>query len=347
MDQTAATSPSPATVLVAGGTGYVGSWVIVRALQRGFRVRTTVRSPDKEHAVRAAVATQINPSGRLEFATADLTDDAGWAQAMHEVDYVLHVASPLPNGNPRDPDELIAPAREGTLRVLRAAVEAGVQRVVLTSSGAAATSGDRGEVAIDDRIWTDPEQPGLNAYRLSKILAERAAWDFIAEAGGSTELVTVLPGAIFGPPLPGVSASSSQIVDRMLNGSMRAVPRVDMSITDVRDLATAHLDALEMPDAADQRFLTVGETLTMLQMAEALRSELGELADKAPRRTVPDAMLRFAARFNPEVQALVPMLGRHVTTHTERARTVLGWNPRPAHTTIVDTGRAWVKRQDI
>jgi len=324
------------TVLVTGGTGYVGSWCVVELLKRGYDVRTTVRSLRREQAVRDAVASQVDPDNRLRVVQADLTGDDGWAAAMAGVDYVLHVASPLGNDNPKDPDELIVPARDGTVRVLRAATEAGVRRVVLTSSGAAATPAATGAVSIDDQLWTDPDQPGLTAYRKSKVLAERAAWDFMAEHGGVTELVTVLPGAIFGPALPGVSQSSTAIIGRMLSGRMRAVPRIEMAVSDVRDLADLHIRAMTEPAAAGQRFLGTSDVLSIQQMATALRAELGVAA---PTRTMPDLALRLVARFNPQLRVLLPLLGRRLTASSQRARSLLGWQPRPAPETVVDTGR--------
>lgn len=339
-------------VLVTGGTGYLGSWCIVRLLEKGYRVRTTVRSLTKADAVRDAVASQVDPHGMLEVVAADLMSDDGWATAMAGVDGVLHVASPLGGGREaRDPDAVIRPAVEGTVRVLRAAIDAAVPRVVVTSSGAAATPVPKGEVVVDDALWTDPDEPGLTAYRKSKVLAERAAWDTIAQhsgagpgpdgapAGHGTQLVTVLPAAIFGPALPGVSRSSTEIIERMLQGKVPLAPRIEMGIVDVRDLADLHVLALERPEAAGQRFLASGEVLSMLQIAQILRSGLGAAGAKAPRRSMPDGVVRLLARVNPELQVLVPMLGRRMTADAKRARDVLGWHTRPAGETVLDTGR--------
>ncbi len=326
----------PETVLVTGGTGYVGGWCVVRLLAAGYRVRATVRSLDREPGLRAAIASQTDPEDRLQVVAAELGSDAGWDAAVEGCDHVLHVASPIAGGEPKDPDDMIRPAVEGTRRVLTAAAAAGVRRVVLTSSAAAATSAPVGEVTIDEEIWTDPERAG-SSYRKSKVLAERAAWDFAADHP-ELELVTVLPGAILGPALPGGSLSSAQIIDRMVTGKAGALPRMELMVVDVRDLADLHLLAMSVPEAAGQRFLGVGEVLTMHAIADMLRAQLGVPARRP--RTLPDVVVKIAGRFNPEVRTLVPMLGRRITTSSARAQRVLGWQPRPARETVVDTGRA-------
>lgn len=351
-------------VLVTGGSGYIGSWTIVELVNRGFRVRTTVRSLAKADGVRRAVSSAIRGVSsdlvdRIEFVEADLSSDAGWDAALRGVDGVLHVASPL---NPEDPDDVeafVGPAVEGTLRVLRAAERAGVERVVLVSSAAACTPAAQGDVVMDDNLWTDPESPHLSPYRLSKVLAEKAAWEF-AVAHPRMELATVLPGAVLGPALPGVSASSAQMVERMVTGrGMPAVPRVEMAVVDVRDVAGLLVDALERPAAAGHRFLAAGEVLTMKQVAEIAGGVRREMAaagavnparvgaeKKGPRRvvTMPDAAFRLAAKLDKNLHPLVSMLGRRLTVNAQRAQDVLGWTARPARTTIEDTARDYLER---
>lgn len=322
-------------VLVTGGTGYLGSWCVATLLQQGYAVRTTVRSLSKADQVRAAVTSVVDPADHLTFAAADLTSDEGWADAMAGVDAVLHVASPLGGDGRQDDDAIIGPAVDGTVRVLRAACDAGVRRVVVTSSGAAATPTPKGDVVIDDRLWTDPDEPGLTAYRKSKVLAEKAAWAFAKDCP-DLEFTTVLPGAIFGPALPGMSRSSLEIIDRMVQGDMPAVPKVEMAVVDVRDLADLHVRAMASPDAAGQRFLAMGEVLAMRDLGQILRG-LGPVGAKAPTRTIPDGLFRLIARFRPEVGALVPMLGRRIKASSQRAHDVLGWQTRPARETIADS----------
>ncbi|HXL98511.1 MAG TPA: NAD-dependent epimerase/dehydratase family protein, partial [Rhizomicrobium sp.] len=209
------------TVLVTGGTGFVGGWCVVELLKRGYNVRTTVRSLSKEPAARAAIATAADPGDRLTFFPADLTRDDGWDAAVQGCDYVLHVASPLGADDPKDPNELIVPARDGALRVLRAAAKAGVKRVVMTSSVAACGGPPAGPDSVsDETVWTDPKAKGVNAYRQSKTIAERAAWDFVAGQGASGLLTTILPAAILGPVLTAENLGSVQLVQRLMNGSM-------------------------------------------------------------------------------------------------------------------------------
>src|ERR1700742_2293242 len=213
------------SVLVTGGTGYVAGWCIVELLRRGYDVRTTVRSLKKADTVRAAITAELaTTSGldeRLSFHVADLISDDGWADALKDVDYVLHVASPLGTGTTKNPDDLIIPARDGAVRVIRAATEAGVKRVVMTSACAAASPAlYTDESVTDETLWTDPDDPRLTTYRKSKTLAERAAWDFMASYDGPTTLTTILPGAVFGPVLMPSNAGSGEVIDRLLQGRL-------------------------------------------------------------------------------------------------------------------------------
>jgi nucleoside-diphosphate-sugar epimerase len=318
-------------VLVTGGSGFVASWCITALLERGHAVRTTVRDIAKEARIRAVLG---EPGDRLDVVEADLLSDAGWAEAVEGCDALLHVASPM-GADPADPDELIRPARDGALRVLRAAVDAGVPRVVMTSSCAAATPPPGADGEFDERVWTDPDRPDLDTYRRSKAIAERAAWDFMAERGGGTTLTTILPGAVFGPILSFDGLGSVGVIARMLRG-MPGVPRIGFNVVDVRDLADLHVRAMTSPDAAGERFIAVGGFLWMSEMAAELRNELGAAARKVPLRTTPDVALRVMARFEPGLRAIVPMLGRRYVHSSAKARTVLGWSPRPVATTVVE-----------
>ncbi|NJP43307.1 NAD-dependent epimerase/dehydratase family protein [Actinacidiphila epipremni] len=330
----------PETVLVTGGTGYVAGWCVVELLRRGHRVRTTVRGHGREQAVRDAVAGEVEPGGRLEFAVADLTADDGWAAAVEGVDRVLHVASPL--GGSGGPEALIAPARDGALRVLRAAAAAGVRRVVMTSAANTASPSSYAEEGVtDETLWTDPDDPTLIPYRRSKTLAERAAWDFMAGYDGPTELTTILPGAVFGPILATDTIGSVGIVQRMLTGAMSGVPRIGLEVVDVRDVADIHLRAMTAPEAAGERFLATGEFLWMRDMARVLRAELGEQASRVATRQVPDVAVRLAARFrDPSLRDITPALGRRNRHSTAKARRLLGWQPRPAREAVVDCARS-------
>jgi nucleoside-diphosphate-sugar epimerase len=328
-------------VLVTGGSGYIAGWCIAELLRRGYEVRTTVRDPGREQAVVGAVSSVADPAGRLSFAVADLTADDGWDAALKGVDYVLHIASPLGGGTA---DAMIAAARGGTLRVLRAAVAAGAKRVVMTSAAnAASPSSYATEGVTDETLWTDPDDPALIPYRRSKTLAERAAWDYMDGHAGLTELVTVLPGAVFGPILATSTIGSVAIIGRMVSGTMRGIPRIGLEIVDVRDLADVHIRAMTSPDAAGQRFLATGEFMWMAEMARVLRDGLGADGRRVSTRQVPDVVVRFAARFTDRsLREITPALGRRNRHTTEKARQRLGWSPRPARETVLDCARSLI-----
>jgi dihydroflavonol-4-reductase len=329
------------TVLVTGGSGFLGGWCLVELLRGGFRVRTTVRDPSREGEVRAIVGSETDVGERLSVFAADLTGDRGWKEAVEGCDYVLHVASPFPPTQPKDPDELIVPARDGTLRVLRASLEAGVRRVVLTSSAAAVRNAG---VAIPTRPltevdWTDPANPHLTPYARSKTIAEQAAWDLVREAGQLERLAVVNPSAILGPVLSVDLSYSLQVIERMLKG-MPGLPRLGFSFVDVRDVADLHIRAMAAPEAGGERFLAAGPFLWLSDVAEVLRDRLGADAAKVPTRTVPNLLVRGMARFDPGLRSVVGDLGQRADYSDEKARTRLGWSPRPIGETIVDCARS-------
>jgi len=334
------------TVLVTGGTGYVAGWCIVELLKRGYAVRGTLRSLSKQSAVLSAVASGGASTDRLSFAEADLTEDTGWDAAMAGCDYVLHVASPLGRDARRDRDALVAPARDGTLRVLRAATRAGVKRVVMTSAAAAARPPRESEIVSTETVWADPDDPRFDAYRRSKILAERAAWDFMREEGGSTEFVTILPGAIKGPVLTTENLGSVQIIQRLLQGRPGRVPRIGLWVVDVRDVADLHIRAMIAPEAAGQRFLAVGDFMWLEDIAKTLRSRLGDRARKVPTRRLPDFVFRLMALFIPVLRSFTAELGRKNATSSEKARHVLGFAPRDGETTVVECAESLVGKAE-
>lgn len=336
------------TVLVTGGTGFVASWCIVELLQRGFAVRTTVRSLSKEQAVRAAISTAIDPGDRLTFFAADLTSDVGWDAAVAGCDYVLHVASPLGWDNPKDPDALIVPARDGALRVLRAATQAEVKRVVLTSACAAASPPLASADSMNDEtLWTDPENGQLNAYQKSKTLAERAAWQFMKGYHGPTTLTTILPGAVFGPVLSAENLGSVQVIGRLLQGRLPGNPRLGFEVVDVRDLADVHIRAMTEEQAAGQRFIAAGSFLWMTDISKTLHSKLGRAARKVPTRTLPDFVLWFLSAFDPMLREVTPRLGRKHLHTSEKAQRLLGWQQRPAAVTVVDCAESLMTLQAL
>ena len=323
------------TVLVTGGTGFIAGWAMIALLDQGYRVRTTIRRAASELGLRAAIASRTDAGDRLSFAIADLTEDAGWDVAMAGCDHVLHIASPLGREAPTDRDALVEPARGGALRVLRAAVAAGVDRVVMTS--AAATARARGSDAIStEAVWADPEDPLLDPYRRSKILAERAAWDFIAQAGGRTSLTTILPGAVFGPLLPGGTPGSVWVIGNLLDGKPPRLINLGFSVVDVRDLAAAHVAALTAAGAPGERFLCTGHFLWMPEIAAILRDGLGADGAKVPAKVLPDPLVRLLALFMPQLRMFLADLGQRREVNTAKARALLGFAPRPARETILD-----------
>lgn len=327
------------TVLVSGGSGFLGGWCVVELLRQGYEVRTTVRNLSREREVRDAVATEVEADGRLAVLAADLTRDEGWEEAVAGCDYVLHVASPFPPAQPKDPDELIVPAREGTLRVLGAALAAGVKRTVITSSVAAIAGSAKTPGPLTEADWTDLDFPGLSPYVRSKTIAERAAWELMDEAGATERLATVNPGAILGPMLHRDGSYSLEAVERLLKGTP-GIPRIGFSFVDVRDVADLHVRAMLAPEAAGERFIAVAEFLWLAEVATVLRRELGEDARKVPSRKVPDLLVRGMALFDPGIRSIVNQLGKKLTYSNEKARTRLDWSPRPVEQTIAETGRS-------
>jgi dihydroflavonol-4-reductase len=333
----------PATVLVTGGSGFIGGWCVIRLLQQGYTVRTTVRDLGRENSVRAALGKVVNAQDRLSFHSAELTSDAGWDVTTSGCDFVLHVASPVTLSQPKNPDELIAPARDGTRRVVDAAIKSGVQRVVLTSSVAAATkNAERVESVSDETVWTNLNDPNVSAYARSKTLAERMAWDLIASSGGATTLVTVNPSVVLGPVLSSDYSASVQVVERLLSGRVPAIPRLGFNFVDVRDVADLHLRAITTPEAAGQRFIAAGTFGWIADIAILLRTRLGDAANKVPTRRVPDFIVRLAALFNKELREAVPRLGKKRDFASVKAQTMLGWRPRSLEETVLDCARSLI-----
>ncbi|MFW0788374.1 SDR family oxidoreductase [Gordonia sp. CPCC 205333] len=326
-------------VLVTGGTGYLAQWCIAQLVEKGYRVRTTARSASKSDAVRAAVSRAgVNAAG-LEIVVADLLSDDGWSEAVADCDAVLHVASPLVAT--RDEDAVIRPAVDGTLRVLTAARDGGVRRVVYTSScGAVYYGHPQRDSVFDESDWTVVGVGPMSAYVKSKALAERAAWDWHSAQGGELELAVVNPAGIFGPALSSDATSSLGLI-RQLLGGMPGIPDLWMGIVDVRDVADLHIRAMEAPEAAGERFIAWSRgPVSMVDIAALFRDRLGPLAANVPHRRLPNWLVRIVGRFNTEVGDLVPLLGQRREATGDKARRVLGWSPRPWEDTMLDSARS-------
>jgi dihydroflavonol-4-reductase len=280
---------------------------------------------------------------RLTLSRADLNADAGWAEAAAGCDYVLHVASPFPSTVPRDENELIVPARDGALRVLKAARDACVKRVVLTSSFAAIGYGapkDRTAV-FTEQDWTNLNDPTVQPYQKSKTIAERAAWDFIAREGGALELAVVNPVLVLGPALGPDTSPSILLISRLLDGSLPGCPDLSFGVVDVRDVADLHLRAMIAPAAHGERFLALGgDFVSMRQIAQILKEGASDIARKVPTRSLPNWLMRVVGLFDPQVKGILPELGKHKNASNEKARRLLGWTPRSPRDAILATARS-------
>lgn len=333
-------------VLVTGGSGFIGIHCIQQLLAAGHQVRATVRSLNRTADIHAMLTVGgVDPGDRLTVLAADLTVDDGWVDAVRGCDYVLHVASPFPLQPPDHDDEVIVPARAGALRVLHAARDAGVKRVVLTSSVAAVGYGHAPrESPFHEADWTDLSAPKLSAYVKSKTLAERAAWDFMAASGGSLELAVVNPVLVMGPVLGADYSTSIVLIRRMLEGKVPACPRLSFGVVDVRDVADLHLRAMTHPRAKGERLLAVaGEALSILDIARIVRRRLGQWGRKAPTRELPNWLVRVAALADPALRQIVPELGTVKRATSAKAQRLLGWEPRSPEEAIVATGESLVK----
>ena len=322
-------------VLVTGASGFIAKHCIAVLLREGYRVRGTVRDSARRRDIETAIERAGAPHREIELVQTDLLRDAGWAEAVAGCDYVLHVASPFPADQPRDPNELIRPAREGAQRVIRAAKAAGVKRIVQTSSVAAVmlTRKPNG-VVHDENDWTDTASGTHSAYAVSKTLAERAAWDEIESdidvPRHVSELVVINPGFVLGPALDGDLSTSHTVLQLMARGAYPALPKLAFPVVDVRDVAQMHVLALNHPKAVGKRFVCADKTITLRQIAELMVAEFPDLARRVPRREAPSTLLRLAAFFDPKLRSIRGDLGRTNLVSNERARSDLGFTFRPA-----------------
>jgi nucleoside-diphosphate-sugar epimerase len=313
---------------VTGGTGFVGMHIILQLLQKGYNVKTTLRSiKNKDKVIDTLKSNGITTFDNLTFVEADLSKDDNWDEAMKGCDYVLSVASPVFMTIPKDENEAIRPAVEGIVRILKAARNASVKRVVMTSNfGAIGFSNKKSDKATTEEDWTDPDQKGLSIYEKSKLLAERAAWDFIKREGGNLEFTTINPVAIFGPALSNHISGSFVLFDMLLGG--KPFPNLPLNIVDVRDVADLHIRAMTAPNANGERFIASADgQISMLEIATLLKKEIPEVGEKISSRKIPNVLICIAALFNEHAKEGAAMLGINRNVSNAKAKNKLGWKP--------------------
>jgi dihydroflavonol-4-reductase len=331
-------------VLVTGGAGFIAVHCMIQLLNEGYRVRATLRSIDRERGVRAMLREGgVEADNRLTFVQANLSADENWNEAVHGCTYVIHVASPTPKLNFKHEDDMIIPAREGVLRVLRAARDAGVKRVVLTSAIGAVVYGHPNQTTpYDETSWT--ETANAPAYQKSKTLAEKAAWEFIEQEGRGLELAAVNPTGVMGPVLGPDYSHSIDIIKNMLTGKMAGCPKINSCFVDVRDVADLHLRAMTNPAAKGERFIaTAGESIWMVEVAKILKTNLGEAAAKVSTKQLPTTLLRVLAMKDPKIKSIVPLLGIYMNTTSAKAIRLLGWSPRSTEEAILATAESLIR----
>ncbi|KRL55855.1 SDR family oxidoreductase [Furfurilactobacillus rossiae] len=332
-------------VVVTGGSGFIAVHIILQLLQQGYAVRTTVRSMKKTDLIHEMLAKGgVADFSDLAIVEADLTNDDGWAEAVKGATYVIHPASPTPTLNFKNEDEMIRPAVDGVLRVMRASRDAGVKRFVLTSAYGAIFAGHKNRTTpYTEKDWTDLSAKNIHPYQKSKTMSEHAAWNFINSEGNGMELATVNPVGVMGPVLSSDYSHSNIQIQDLLEGKIKAVPKVDSGYVDVRDVASLHILAMTSPKAAGERFLaTTGETLSMLDVANILREAFPQFASKLPTKTTPNALVKAAALTNPMLKMVALLVGQYAETSNEKAVTMLGWHPRSAREAIIATAQSMI-----
>ncbi len=331
-------------VLVTGGSGYIGSFCVAALLEEGWRVRTTVRNALKIESLQESFGKIGVDASKLEFRIADLNFDPGWDDAVAGAEYVIHVAAPVPAIDPKNDDELIRPMRDGTLRVLKAARKARVKRVILTSSASAIVYGRGARLTpATETDWTDETNRADSApYDRAKTIAERAAWAWRSAEGGAMELVSINPSFVLGPVLGADFSASLELIKKLLNGSVPALPRVGLTLVDVRDIAKLHLLAMTSPSAAGQRYIGAGEFFWIRDIAKTLKRGLGEAARKVPTRSAPDWAVRLVGLFDPIIRSRTFELGVERRVSSAKAQRDLGWTARPAAESILDAARSLI-----
>ncbi|QLE62892.1 Nucleoside-diphosphate-sugar epimerase [Furfurilactobacillus rossiae] len=332
-------------VVVTGGSGFIAVHIILQLLQQGYAVRTTVRSMKKTDLIHEMLAKGgVADFSNLAIVEADLTSDDGWTEAVKGATYVIHPASPTPTLNFKNEDEMIRPAVDGVLRVMRASRDAGVKRFVLTSAYGAIFAGHKNRTTpYTEKDWTDLSAKNIHPYQKSKTMSEHAAWNFINSEGNGMELATVNPVGVMGLVLSSDYSHSNIQIQDLLEGKIKAVPKVDSGYVDVRDVASLHILAMTSPKAVGERFLaTTGETLSMLDVANILREAFPQFASKLPTKTMPNTLVKAVALTNPMLKMVALLVGQYAETSNEKAVTMLGWHPRSAREAIIATAQSMI-----
>lgn len=331
------------TVLVTGASGFIGMHCILQLLEQGYNVRGTVRNAAKSAYLPALFQKHAPQAQNLAFVEADLLQDAGWDEAVSGCDYVLHVASPFPSGEPKHEDELIIPAREGTLRVLRAAHRAGVKRLVLTSSTTAINAGHNEDgKTYDESDWSNVNGR-IAAYPKSKTLAEKAAWEFVNQPDVTLEMAVINPSVVLGPVLDARQTSTSaEVVLKQLRREYPGMPRFNMAVVDVRDVAAAHLIAMTLPEAAGKRFICSADSIWLGEIATILNRHFAHKGYKVPTRKLPDFAVRLAGWFDPTIKLVIDNLGKENLVSNQQMRMVLNIQPRSAEEAVVSMAQSFI-----
>jgi len=328
-------------ILVTGAGGYIASWVVRRLLERGEAVRGTVRRPDQGEALRNALVHHGVDARNLSITVADLADPGVWPSAVAGCGGVVHLASPFPIAQPRGRESLVSQAREGTLRVVDAAVESGIRRIVVTSSMVAMAyrAGRSSDHVVREGDWTDPGWNRLSAYIVSKTRAELALWNYARDRGVEQRLSVVNPGFVLGPGLLGRVGTSLDVIRLLLAGAYPALPKIAFAVVDVRDLADIHVRALVDGAARGRRLLAAGSTMTMQEIGRTLREALPEHSDRVPTRLLPDGLIRFLSLFDRRMRTILPDLGVSTRADSDYVTELTGVRFRDPAESVVDAAR--------